>query len=125
MTGLLLTLLVVALAFYVNDSWRSLERVRQVARDLCAASDLQFLDGSVLRTGIRLERGQRGWQLVRQYQFEFSIDGVSRYVGRLSSRGLRVQVVSLQLPDGGHIFATDPRSWREVICMRPMTHDPE
>jgi hypothetical protein len=104
MSGLFVILAIVLVVVYFNDAWRSLERVRLVARDVCARADVQFLDGSVVSAGVRLERGGSGLTLVRRYRFEFATDGSTRHVGEISLRGRRVQVVSMERPEGGRIL---------------------
>jgi len=105
MTGLFVILAIVLVVLYFNDAWRSLERVRNVARDVCARAGVQFLDSSVIQTGIRVERGGNvGLTLVRTYRFEFATDGHSRHMGEITLRGRRVRVVSMDLPEGGRVL---------------------
>lgn len=105
MTGLIVILAIVLVVLYFNDAWRSLERVRNVARDVCNRAGVQFLDSSVFQTGIRVERGgSAGLVLVRTYRFEFATDGQSRHVGAITLRGRRVRVVSMDLPEGGRVL---------------------
>jgi hypothetical protein len=105
MTGLFVILAIVLVVLYFNDAWRSLERVRNVARDVCIRAGVQFLDSSVVQTGIRVERGGRsGLVLARTYRFEFATDGQSRHAGEITLRGRRVRVVSMDLPEGGRVL---------------------
>ncbi len=104
MTGLFVILALVLAVLYFNDAWRSLERVRNVARDVCARAGVQFLDSSVVQTGVRVERGDSGLVLVRRYRFEFATDGSARHVGEISLHGRRVRIASMDLPDGGRLF---------------------
>ncbi|WP_019572126.1 MULTISPECIES: DUF3301 domain-containing protein [unclassified Thioalkalivibrio] len=103
MTPLLIILALVLVAFYVNDSWRTHERVRRIARRSCEQAGVQFLDGSVVRTrqAIRRQPGGLAWR--RQYRFEFAIDGSSRHVGEISLDGRRLRQVTLDLPDDGRL----------------------
>jgi hypothetical protein len=104
MTGLFVILALVLAVLYFNDAWRSMERVRKVARDVCARAGVQFLDSSIIQTGVRIERGGAGLLLVRRYRFEFATDGSTRHVGEITLRGRRVQVASMELPDGGRLL---------------------
>ena len=105
MTGLFVILAIVLVVLYFNDAWRSLERVRNVARGVCTRAGVQFLDSSVIQTGIRVERGgSAGLVLVRTYRFEFATDGQSRHVGEITLRGRKVRVVSMDLPEGGRVL---------------------
>lgn len=105
MTGLFVILAIVLVVLYFNDAWRSLERARTIARDVCARAEVQFLDSSVVQTGVRIERGGR-WVLMpaRTYRFEFATDGDSRHAGQITLRGRRARVVSMDLPDGGRVL---------------------
>jgi hypothetical protein len=113
MTGLFVILVVALAAFYLNDAWRSLERARALARELCARVDVQFLDGSVVPAGIRLEKGPgQPLGLVRRYRFEFATDGEARHLGELSLRGRRMHRVSMELPEGGRLLDDGPPTTR-------------
>jgi len=104
MTGLLLALVVLALVLYFNDAWRSLERARVLAREVCQRHDLQFLDGSVIQTSVRLERVGRRLLLARNYRFEFTTTGAHRHAGHLAQRGRRISLASLDQPDGAQVI---------------------
>jgi len=108
MTGLFVILALVLAVVYLNDAWRSLERARTLARDLCARAEVQFLDGSVVPAGIRIERVGGRLALVRLYRFEFATDGVARHRGELSLRGRRTHRVSMDLPEGGRLLDDGP-----------------
>ncbi|AHE99583.1 DUF3301 domain-containing protein [Thioalkalivibrio paradoxus] len=107
MTGLFVILALVLAVVYFNDAWRSIERARKVARDVCARAGVQFLDGSVVAAGVRPDWSGGRLGLVRRYRFEFATDGNARYTGELSLRGRRVRVVSMDLPDGGRLLDPD------------------
>ncbi|MBS0002966.1 MAG: DUF3301 domain-containing protein [Thioalkalivibrio sp.] len=109
MTGLFVILAIVLVVLYLNDAWRSLERARKVARDVCARAGVQFLDSSVVQTGVTVERGGR-WGLMpaRTYRFEFATDGDSRHAGAITLRGRRVRVISMDLPEGGRMLDGEP-----------------
>lgn len=104
MTGLFVIVAIVFLALYLNDSWRSLERARVVARNVCGRHGVQFLDGSVVRTRLRLERDGGNLAFVRHYRFEFTLDGVHRHSGHLAQRGRRLELVSMDDAQGGRVL---------------------
>ncbi|WP_018137909.1 MULTISPECIES: DUF3301 domain-containing protein [unclassified Thioalkalivibrio] len=107
MTALLIILALVLVAFYVNDSWRTHERVRQIARRSCEQAGVQLLDGSVVRTRQSIRRRPGGLAWWRQYRFEFATDGASRHVGEISLDGRRLRQVTLDLPDDGRLVDGD------------------
>jgi hypothetical protein len=104
MTGLFVIVALVLLALYLNDSWRSLERARVVARNICARHGVQFLDGSVIRTRLRLARDGGTLVFVRSYRFEFTLDGAHRHSGHLAQRGRRLELVSMDDAQGGRVL---------------------
>lgn len=104
MTGLGILLAIVLVAAYVNDSWRSLERARVLALVVCQRNAVQLLDGSVVRTQLRVERDGRWMVFLRTYRFEFTTDGTQRFSGHLMQRGQRVQWVSMEDPAGGRVL---------------------
>ncbi|HSM27215.1 MAG TPA: DUF3301 domain-containing protein [Thioalkalivibrio sp.] len=108
MTGLFVILALVLAFVYLNDAWRSLERARNLVRDLCARAEVQFLDGSVVPAGVRVERIDGRLGLVRRYRFEFATDGADRHRGELSLRGRRMHRVSMDLPQGGRLLDDGP-----------------
>ena len=104
MTGLFIIVALVLLALYLNDSWRSLERARVLARDICLRQGLQFLDGSVIRTRLRVDRDGGTLLFVRSYRFEFTLDGMHRRSGHLAQRGRRFELVSMDDAQGGRVL---------------------
>jgi hypothetical protein len=104
MTGLLAVLAILALVLYFNDAWRSLERARVLAREVCQRHDLQFLDGSVVQTSVRLERVGGRLLLARTYRFEFTTTGAHRHAGHLAQRGRQLRLASLDDPDGAQVI---------------------
>jgi hypothetical protein len=92
MTTALFGLLLLAAGGWVwHDSMRALERAREAGRDHCRQLGLVLLDDTVVLTRLRPARGVDGrWVLHREYQFEFTGDGVSRYGGEITLIGDRV-----------------------------------
>lgn len=121
MTGLFVILAIVLVVVYLNDAWRSLERVRSVAREVCTRAGVQFLDGSVVPAGVRVERSGAGLTLIRHYRFEFATDGNTRHVGVISMRGRRVRVGSMPLPEGGRVLDAEAAAPIGAAPVEPQT----
>lgn len=107
MTGLLIMTCVALVVLYFNDAWRSLDRARRAAREVCKRNALQFLDGSVVQTSVHLERNNWQWLIARSYRFEFTTNGTDRHAGHLVHRGRRLHVVSIDNPDGSRTLDVD------------------
>lgn len=107
------TVIPLLLAFAAVLLWwhaavRSLDRARDVARDLCARHGWQLLDQTVTLRSIRITRGARGLCLTRRYHFEFSADRLSRMPGGVSTRAGRPIELWADGPDGRIIETIDP-----------------
>ncbi len=79
------------------DGLRAREAAVAAARRACEAGGLQFLDDSVARGAIRLERDDDGvLRLRRSYAFEFSVSGDDRRPGWVVVLGRRVVSIDLE-----------------------------
>jgi len=99
------TLIPLLLAFAAVLLWwhsavRSLDRARDVARELCDRHGWQLLDQTVALRSIRIARGARGLCLERRYRFEFSADRQSRAPGGVTTRAGRPTAFWANGPDG-------------------------
>lgn len=104
--ALLLLVLAAAGAWFWSDSLKARERMLETCARLCRELKVQFLDGSVALTSLRLGRGSRGWpEFHRIYQFEFSGTGRDRWQGRATLAGRRVVSVQFDHPEGVTILA--------------------
>lgn len=64
----------------------------------CQREGLQFLDGSVCLKRLSLSRDESGrWRLWRQYQFDYSDDGMRRQAGQVIALGARIQGVLIEV----------------------------
>jgi hypothetical protein len=71
---------------------RALERAREAGRMRCAEVGVVLLDDTVVLTRLRPMRdAEWRWTLYREYQFEFTGDGVTRYGGEITLIGDQVQ----------------------------------
>jgi len=95
-SGLLLLVLLGALAWFWQDTLRARELALGAARDLCGAQQLQLLDATVSLHRLQLQRSDRGGtELRRTFQFSYSDDGDSRRTGFIITAGNRVEQMGL------------------------------
>ncbi|GAA4862066.1 DUF3301 domain-containing protein [Luteimonas vadosa] len=89
MPSLILLMIVGAAAFaWWSAARAAAERAVEVGRDACRDAGVQLLDQTVHATGLRLRRRHDGRLGVeRSFRFEYSDDGMQRYIGRLVLRG--------------------------------------
>ena len=72
------------------------ELANKVARETCAGAVVQFLDGTVAFSGIRIARDSRGKRaLMRTYTFDYTRDGFERAQGFVVLTGGRLEAVGL------------------------------
>lgn len=101
LTALLLLLLLAAAAWFWNDSLRARDRVIATCARLCNEVGVQFLDQTVVLSGLKLQRGDSGsLEFARRYAFEFSGTGTDRWKGYALVSGARVEAVQLHGPEG-------------------------
>lgn len=81
--------------WFIFDSLAAREAANDAAKTRCARHQLQFLDGTVAFTSIKLVRFRDGITLRRIFRFEFTIDGDSRLGGFVTTMGRRVDAVDL------------------------------
>lgn len=101
MSALVLTALIVLVAWFWSNSLRAREQALEVGTEACRSSQVQMLDQTVALNSIGLGRSAAG-QLVLQrvYSFEFTLDGNRRWEGRVAMKGDEVKAVHLNHPDG-------------------------
>lgn len=70
-------------------------------RKICNEMNVQLLDQTVTLSSIRIRKDTGGkFRPLLQYNFEISMDGVSRYNGYVILHGFRVIYTEINLPDG-------------------------
>ena len=88
------SLLVLLVGFAAWLFWRQLairERALAHALMVCEKNDVQLLDQGIGFAGFKLHKGKRGgWNLWREYVFEFTSTGEQRYKGRVFFEGQTV-----------------------------------
>lgn len=89
-------LLIVAGAWFWQDSMKSRERAIVEGTRACAAEGFQFLDWSVALKKVSLKRDEQGrMRFQRVYDFEYSDTGNNRMAGNVVLIGL--ELVSIYL----------------------------
>jgi hypothetical protein len=103
-------LALLAATAYWMAAIRSKEIARAAGRQACERAEVQFLDDTVELTRLRLRRDRDGRLAVfRQYRFEFTSDGATRYRGELAMAGRRVTQLTMEPYRDARAFA-EPRS---------------
>ena len=70
------------------------------ARRECDREGAQLLDQTVEQIRLSMSRDKSGqWRFWREYRFEYSLDGVNRYEGRLVMLGYRLLRSVLETSD--------------------------
>ena len=96
MLELLILLLLIAVPFYWFDAMRAKELARNRGRQVCSNSGLIFLDDTVALNKTRLRRDGTGrLRIYREYRFEFTSDGSSRYRGEMTVSGRHIEHLSM------------------------------
>lgn len=84
-----ITLLILCfIAWYWSYSQKLKQLALRAGVKRCKEAGVQFLDHSVVlhRIGFRKNQAKR-WKLIREYRFEFTSTGESRYIGRVILQG--------------------------------------
>lgn len=92
---MLLTLVLIGVFWWHQDQYR--RRAFSLAKQACVKAGVQLLDDSVGLKRLRLRRVRAGFVLERQFGFEFTPSGATRFVGRVVFAGARVEAVDLDL----------------------------
>jgi hypothetical protein len=70
------------------------------ARRECDKQGVQLLDQTVQQIKLSMSRDRNDrWRIWREYRFEYSLDGVNRYEGRLIMLGYRLLRSALETSD--------------------------
>ena len=85
-----------ALGWFWLNSIRVLELARHAGKQACIKQDLQFLDDTVARVGLKIARNSYGHRVFRRsYHFEFSETGNTRIDGQIVMLGNEVESVTM------------------------------
>ncbi len=108
MNSLLLLIILGLVVWFWQDSMRAREIAVSESRRYCKNYHYQFLDETVALSSLRPGRNDRGTiTLLRQYHFEFSLDGYSRYNGTANLIGHQLYSIHLDHPNGNIIESRD------------------
>ncbi len=100
MDSLLFFALVTVFVCYWYNANQAKSHAVNFARRECDKHGVQLLDQTVQRIHLSLSRDQHDrWHIWREYRFEYSMDGISRYEGRLVLLGYRLIRSALETSD--------------------------
>ncbi len=99
-TSLNFLLALMLLIWFWRDSLRVRETATRVCRQACQSYGLQFLDQTVALQRLRPRWSRNGPQLLRTYQFDYSLEGEGRRTGYLVMLGEQQLSLHLNLPEG-------------------------
>ena len=93
-----------------QDSLRAREFAVRFCQNKCDEMGFQLLDQTIALKSFFIRRSANGLPgLIRQYNFEFSINGVNRYNGTIMVQQNHVRSFQLDHPDGLMIFDENNR----------------
>ncbi len=108
MNSILFLLLLLLLVMLWQDGLRSREFTVDFCKRKCNELDLQLLDQTVALKSLTLQRNENGFlRIFRQYNFEFSTNGVDRHSGTILINKEKVESFQLDHPDGTLILQED------------------
>mgnify|MGYP001963526597 FL=1 len=97
MSELIIVILIGLAILYWQAAVRCKELAILGARKDSKICDVQLLDQTVHQVKVSMSRDSTGqWRIWREYGFEYSQDGESRFQGRLTLLGQRVIRVALE-----------------------------
>lgn len=101
MNSLFLLLLLGLIVWFWQDSLRARETAISKSRAYCQNYQYQLLDQTVALSRIKPGRNHAGnFTWLRDYHFEFSLDGYERYTGIASLTGHQLTFIHLDHPQG-------------------------
>lgn len=88
---------VVLIVLYWQASMRAKELAVRAASEESQRCEVQLLDQTVHQLKISLSRDQnKQWRVWREFQFEYTDDGESRFKGRVTMLGSRVLRIAME-----------------------------
>jgi hypothetical protein len=104
-------------AWFWQDSLRVRERANAAAMEACGRLALQFLDGTVAFTRLRLVRDAGQLRLRRTYIFDYTAHSIERLQGFVVLLGMHVESVGFARNETERPIATAIRS--DVVTEQP------
>jgi len=108
-------------AWFWQDSLRVRERANIAAIEACTRLALQFLDGTVAFTSLRLVRDAGQLRLRRTYIFDYTAHSIERLQGFVVLLGMRVEAVGFARDEAQRRPAKAPDD--KVVADQPRTSD--
>ena len=97
MESYLFVLAVVGTLVYWYTAQQAKTYAVSYARRECEKQSVQLLDQTVQQVKLSMSRDHKHrWRFWREYRFEYSLDGINRYEGRLILLGHRLLRTSLE-----------------------------
>jgi hypothetical protein len=101
LTPLILLIVIGVSALAWSDARAASELATRLGRDACARAGVQWLDQSMALTRLGLRRASDGrMRLMRQYRFDYSLQGDDRHHGGLALLGRELLWISSPTPPG-------------------------
>lgn len=91
MSGFILIILLVTLAWFWLDSSRAKEFAVEICRQASEKYGVQFLDESVVLSNLGIRWPEQGLRFRRVYKFDFSRDGDERLSGQVALIGIELE----------------------------------
>ncbi len=108
MNSIIFLIILGLLVWFWQDSLRAREQAVSNSRRYCKKYNYQLLDETVALCSIRPGRDSDGFATwLRQYRFEFSLDGYNRYNGTANLIGYRIHSIHLEHPQGHIVESQD------------------
>lgn len=93
---ILFILLFAFVGYYLLLAMRSKDLAIRAAEHHCEQMQVQFLDQTAFLKIMKLKRNLRGnLSIMREFNFEFTVNGEDRYTGRVFMLGSRIESVNL------------------------------
>ncbi|OGT89055.1 MAG: hypothetical protein A2286_06750 [Gammaproteobacteria bacterium RIFOXYA12_FULL_61_12] len=95
-SGFILLAIVAVVAWFWFDNARAKEKASMLGLNICRHHNLQFLEDTAVLRSTRLLRIPGGIGVRREFDFEYTEEGVSRHKGSIILIGIRIHRFSLE-----------------------------
>jgi len=98
LSDIIVVVVILIVVWYWWDTIGAKEIARLVGKKACDDADLQFLDDTVAKQKIWLQRNNQGRLIIcRHYYFEFATHGDTRYKGKIVLLGKSVDEIQMDV----------------------------